>query len=131
MEKYKILLKGIVQYEDKYLLVKRWYDDRILEPYQWEFIDGKLNFGELPEKGVVRLVYENTGLNVQIGRILYTWTFMVGDVCNIGISYLCIAGSDEVILTEELNDCKWLRKDEFKNYIENKAMMEDIERAEL
>jgi ADP-ribose pyrophosphatase YjhB (NUDIX family) len=131
MEKYKILLKGIVQYEDKYLLVKRWYDDRILEPYQWEFIDGKLNFGEVPEKGVARLVYENTGLNVQIGRILYTWTFMVGDVCNIGISYLCIAGSDEVTLTEELNDFKWVMKDEFKNYIENKAIIEDIERAEL
>jgi ADP-ribose pyrophosphatase YjhB (NUDIX family) len=131
MEKYKILLKGIVQYEDKYLLVKRWYDDRILDPYQWEFIDDKLEFGELPEKGVVRLILENTGLNVQISRILYTWTFMVGDVCNIGISYLCIAGSNEVTLSEDLHDYKWVMKDQFKNYIENEAIIEDIERAEL
>lgn len=131
MEKYKLILKGIVKYEDKYLLVKRWYDDRILDPYQWEFVDGRLEFGELPEKGVVRLVLENTGLNVQISRILYTWTFMVGDVCNIGISYECMAISDEVILSEDLHDYKWVNKKEFKNYIENSAILEDIERAEL
>lgn len=131
MEKYKIILKGIVKYEDKYLIVKRWYDDRILEPYQWEFVDDKLEFGELPEKGVIRIVLENTGLNVQINRILYTWTFMVGDVCNIGISYECMAVSDEVILSEDLHDYKWVDKKEFKNYIENSAILEDIEKAEL
>lgn len=131
MEKYKIMVKGIVQYEDKYLIVKKWYDDRIGNPFQWEFIDGKIEFGEIPDKGVVRLIYEDTGLSVQINKILYTWSFMVGDVCNIGISYLCISGSDVVVLSEDLNDYKWVTKSEFNDYIENKAILEDIERAEL
>ncbi len=131
MEKYKIMVKGIVQYDDKYLLVKRWFDDNIGDPYQWEFIDGKLEFGEEPEKGVLRLIYENTGLSVHMNRILYTWSFMVGDVCNIGISYLCISTEDDVILSEELNDYKWVAKEDFANYIENKAVLADIEKAEL
>ena len=56
---------------------------------------------------------------------------MVGDTCNIGISYLCMSGSDVVVLSEDLNDYKWVTKSEFDNYIENKAILEDIERAEL
>lgn len=131
MEKYKIMVKGIVQYEDKYLLVKRWFDDNIGDPYQWEFIDGKLEFGEAPEKGVLRLIYENTGLSVHMTRILYTWSFMVGDICNIGISFLCISTEDDIILSEELNDYKWVAKEDFENYIKNKAVLADIEKAEL
>lgn len=131
MEKYKIIVKGIVQYEDKYLIVEKWYDDRIMDPYQWEFIDGKLEFGESPDKGVLRTLFEKTGITAHINRILYTWSFMVGDVCNIGISFLCITTQDEVMLSEELHDFKWVTRDEIKNYVSNKAMIEDIEKAEL
>jgi ADP-ribose pyrophosphatase YjhB (NUDIX family) len=131
MEKYKIMVKGIVQYEDKYLLVEKWYDDRISEPYQWEFIDGKLEFGENPEKGVLRIIFEKTGLTVHLNRILYTWSFMVGDVCNIGISFLCVSTQDSIVLSEDLNEYKWIAKEELSNYISNKAVIEDIERAEL
>lgn len=131
MEKYKIMVKGIVQYEDKYLLVEKWYDDRIMDPYQWEFIDGKLEFGEEPEKGVLRLIFETTGLSVQVNRILYTWSFMVGDVCNIGISFLCISTREDVVIPEELHDYKWVTKEELPYYISNKAVLADIEKAEL
>lgn len=131
MEKYKIIVKGIVQCNDKYLLVEKWYDDRIMNPYRWEFVDGKLEFGEQPEKGVVRVITEKTGLSVQIDRILYTWSFMVGDVCNIGISFLCLSTSTEVILSEDLNDCIWVSKDDFETYIDNKLILADVEKAEL
>ncbi|HEX3078393.1 MAG TPA: NUDIX domain-containing protein [Lachnospiraceae bacterium] len=131
MEKYRILVKGIVKNVNNYLIVEKWYDDRIQNPYQWEFVDGKINFGESPDKAVVRLIHENTGLNVQIDRILYTWSFMVGEVCNIGISYLCLTGMEDVILSEELHDYKWIRKEDFHKYIENNAMLEDIEKAEI
>ena len=29
MDKYRILVKGIVQCQDHYLVVEKWYDDRI------------------------------------------------------------------------------------------------------
>ena len=46
MSKFRVLVKGIVQYQDSYLAVERWYDDRIFDPYQWEFIDGEMEFGK-------------------------------------------------------------------------------------
>lgn len=131
MEKYRILVKGIVQYNDRYLIVERWYDDRIMNPYQWGFIDGAVEFAESPDKAVVRLVHENTGLTVEISKILYTWSFMIGEECNIGISYLCLGSIDEIYLSEDLHSYKWITKEEFEDYIENKAILEDIYRVEL
>lgn len=131
MERYRILTKGIVQLKDKYLLVERWYDDRISNPYQWEFVDGPIEFGESPDKAVTRIVQEQTGLYVDIDRILYTWSFMLGDVCNIGIAYLCQANMDNVLLSEELNDYKWAAYDEFTKYIENEKVLKDLESVDL
>jgi 8-oxo-dGTP pyrophosphatase MutT (NUDIX family) len=126
--KYRILIKGIVQYEDKYLIVKKWYDDRVAEPYQWEFIDGVLEFGEKPDNAVIRQILEQTGLSTTIDRILYTWSFTTGNTFNIGISYLCVTSLDSVILSEELVDFKWIKREEFENYLSRKVL-EDVERV--
>jgi nucleoside triphosphatase len=130
MDKYRILVKGIVQHEDKYLVVKRWYDDRVLEPYQWGFIDGVIEFEEAPDKAVLRCVSEQTGLPATMERILYTWTFTTGDVFNIGISYLCHVSFDDIILSEELTDARWITKYELEHYIDRK-ILDDVEAAEL
>ena len=50
MDKYRIIVKGIVKSLDKYLIVEKWFDDRIQDPYQWGFIDGAINFGESPNR---------------------------------------------------------------------------------
>ena len=130
MEKYRILVKAIVQFEDKYLVVRRWFDDRLLEPYQWGFIDGEIDFGEAPDKAVLRCVNEQSGLSATIERILYTWTFRTGEVFNIGISYLCRVTFDEIILSEELTDANWIKREELEKYIERRVL-NDIEAAEL
>lgn len=130
MDKYRILVKGVVQYEDRYLVVCRWFDDRIAEPYQWGFIDGAIEFGEEPEKAVLRCITEQTGLPATIDRILYTWSFMTGDTFNIGISYLCRVTFDEVVLSEDLIDSRWLLKEELEGTIDNRVL-EDLEEAEF
>ncbi len=130
MEKYRILVKGIVQYEDKYLVVRRWFDDRLLEPYQWGFIDGTIDFGEAPDKAVLRCINEQTGLSATIERILYTWTFTTGETFNIGISYHCRVTFDEVVLSEELTESNWITKEELETYIDRRVL-NDIESAEL
>lgn len=129
MNKYRILVKGIVKSDDKYLIVKKWYDDRILEPYQWEFVDGVLEFMEDPDKAVIRSIQEQTGLSATIDKILYTWTFMLGDVFNIGISYLCMAPMDEIVLSEDLVDFQWINRDEMEAYQISTKILEDLERA--
>ena len=133
MNKYRILVKGIVQRDNKYLAVEKWYDDNIMEPYQWEFIDGEAEFGESPDKAVVRTIQEQKCLITEVDRVLYTWTFMIGSECNLGLAYLCLTeqNEDEVVLSEELNDAKWIDYMDFEKYIHNKRMLEDLEKAEL
>jgi nucleoside triphosphatase len=130
MEKYRIMVKGIIRFEDKYLVVKKWFDDRISEPYQWGFVDGKIEFMEDPDKAVLRLVSEQTSLSVTIDKLLYTWTFITGEVFNIGISYSCLASMDTVFLSEDLVEYAWIRRDEFENYIDKK-ILDDIESTGL
>lgn len=131
MEKYRVLVKGIVKHDDKFLVVEHWYDDRIFDPYQWEFIDGELEFGELPDKAVLRVIQEKTGLTASIQDILYTWGFTAGEICTLGIAYLCVSEQDEVILSEDYREYKWISKREFADYITNEAVLNDIERAGL
>ena len=133
MDKYKIMVKGIVQNMDKYLVVERWYDDNILNPYQWEFVDGAVKFGESPDEAVIRTIMEQTGIVTDIDHILYTWTYMVGTVCHVGIAYLCLTGAeaDSVTLTDELRDFKWITQDEFADYIDNKRVLDDLSDVEL
>ena len=84
-------------------------------------------------EAVVRMIQEQTGLTAEIDRILYTWTFMVGSVCSLGLTYLCYTDMEEedVQLSEDLHDCRWVSADEFGDYISNKRMLEDIDKAEL
>lgn len=133
MNAYRILVKGIVKREDKYLIVEKWYDDNIIDPYQWEFLDGEAEFGESPDAAVIRLLQEQTGLTAVIDRILYTWTFMVGSVCCLGLTYLCYTEmeEDDVQLSEELHDSRWVTAEEFEDFITNQRMLEDLEQAEL
>lgn len=133
MNRYRILVKGIVQKGDKYLIVERWFDDNIADPYQWEFLDGEAQFGESPDSAVIELIQEQTGLTATVDRILYTWTFMVGSVCNLGLSYLCLTDMDEdaVILSEELHDSRWVTAEELPEYVINQRMLQDLEKAEI
>ncbi|MCI5640848.1 MAG: NUDIX hydrolase [Lachnospiraceae bacterium] len=133
MNRYRILVKGIVQREDKFLAVEKWYDDNIVDPYQWEFVDGEAEFGESPDAAVVRIIQEQTGLITVADRILYTWTFMIGSECNLGLAYLCLTEMDEdgVQLSEDLHDAKWITSDEFDEVINNKRMLADLQQADV
>ena len=49
MENIYLRVKGIIKQDDKYLLIKRWVDDRIPDPFLWEFVDAEVNYGEAPD----------------------------------------------------------------------------------
>lgn len=125
----KIVVKGIVKNQDKYLLIKKWYDDRISEPYQWEFIDGYIDMGESPDDAIVDLVNEKASLSIESKKILYTWSYQVGDTSYIGLAYLCETEDDMVIISEDLSGYHWVESDQFHEYIQNKMVLNDINRA--
>ena len=133
MNKYRILVKGIVQKDNKFLVVEKWYDDNIIDPYKWEFIDGEAEFSESPDAAVIRIIQEQTGIIAEVERVLYTWTFMIGSECNLGLAYLCLTEqeTDDVILSEELHGAKWLEAVEFSDYIHNDKLLADLEKADI
>ncbi len=133
VKKYKIVVKGILKNQDKFLLVEKWYDDNIANPYQWEFIDGVVNFGESPDDAVLRILEEQTGLVANIDHIAYTWTYMVGDKCNLGIAYVCSTGlvGGDIVLSENLNAYEFVPAEQLDTYITNQQMLKDLRNAEI
>lgn len=131
MAKHRIIVKCVVNYNSDYLLLKKWYDDRIEEPYQWEFPEGEVEVNESPEHAAERIVAEASGLSATAVRPLYTWQYMLGDESNIGICYLLCAPEVSVILSEEYTESNWVCRLDFADYIQNKRLLEDIEKANL
>ena len=126
MGQFKIKLKAIVKRDNKFLLVKRWYDDRILEPYQWEFLDGEMNFGERLDEAAERIVQEQTQMVVTNGTPYYTWSYIVGDVCYVGICYLFESMTNEVFISEDLVDYAWVEKERLNEYNMDARVLRDV-----
>jgi nucleoside triphosphatase len=128
-----IYVKGILKEGEKYLVLKHWMDDRIQNPFLWEFIDGDVFFGEAPDDAILRLIRERLGVEGQIDKLLYTWSMLIGDTHCVGITYLCHTDAEEsqFVLTEEYGSCEWIVRDKFEYYIENNYVLKDLEGVEL
>ena len=126
MSRMEVKIKGIVECRGKYLLVQKWYDDNIINPYKWEFVDGELPHGVRPEDAVIENIEVATGLTTKIEKILYTWTYKIGDVWYVGIAFLCKTDEDIVILSDDYSSGIWVEPNKLDNYIEDSAMLEDL-----
>ncbi|EOS31522.1 MAG: NUDIX domain-containing protein [Kineothrix sp.] len=132
MENIYLRVKGIIKQDDKYLLIKRWVDDRIPDPFLWEFVDAEVNYGEAPDEAVIRAIEEILSVEGRIERIVYTWSNMIGDSQCVGIAYICSLEDDSsIILGEEYGEWEWVERDQFPEYIENKYVLNDLEGLEL
>ena len=129
-----VRVKGIIKRDDKYLLVKRWVDDRIPEPFVWEFVDTEVNHGEAPDDAVLRAIYEMLSIHGKIEKIEYTWSNLLGDTQCIGIAYICSIQETEegdIVLPEEYGEYKWVTRDMFESYIENQFLLNDLKNKKL
>lgn len=126
-------VKGIVKKGDNYLILKRWVDDRIPDPYLWEFVEGEVQKAEAPDAALLRLIREILGVDGRMERILYTWSSMLGDTQCVGITYLCSLEEteDNFVLPEDYGEWVWAAREEFGSYIENRYVLQDLEGVEL
>ena len=131
MKKFGVKVKGIVKHDDKFLLIKKWYDDRIDEPYQWEFLDGELEYGIEPENYVENMIQEETGLASVVDKIAYTWVYELGDSQVLGLAYLCTTASEMVIVSEQGNEYVWAGAEELADYINNNDILADLKKADI
>lgn len=129
MKKTYLRVKGIIKKEDKYLLVKRWVDDHIPDPFVWEFPDTEVNHGEAPDEAVLRFIHEVLSIDGKIEKIEYTWSSLLGDTHCVGIVYICsIPEADErnIVLSEDYGEYEWVTRDQFEEYIENQLVLQDL-----
>lgn len=127
-------VKGIVRKEDgTYLVIKRWMDDRIPDPFAWEFFDGDVQHGESPDMAVLRAIRDTIGVEGNIEQVLYTWSHMIEDTQCVGIAYLCSVDSEDTafVLPEEFGGWEWIAKENFEHYIDNPYVLQDLKRAKL
>ncbi|MCD7724017.1 MAG: hypothetical protein LUI12_00440 [Clostridiales bacterium] len=123
-------VKGIIKQDNKYLLLKRWVDDRIPDPFVWEFIDAEVEHGQSPDDTVLGAIHELLSVEGRIEKIEYTWSSMLGDTQCVGIAYICsIAEADEenIVLPEEFGEYIWVTREEIPQYIENQYVLKDLE----
>lgn len=124
-----VRVKGIIKKDDKYLLIKRWVDDRIPDPFVWEFIDTEVNHGEAPDDAVLRAINEHLSIDGKIEKIEYTWSNIIADTHCIGIAYMCSIDEDEehnIVLGEDFGEYEWVARDQFESYIENQFVLQDL-----
>ncbi len=130
MKNTYLRVKGIIRKGDKYLIIKRWVDDHIPEPFVWEFIDAEVNHGEAPDDTVLRAISEQLSVEGKIEKIVYTWSNMLGDTQCVGIAYICsIKEEDEsnIVLSEDFGEWMWVTREEIPYYIENQYVLKDLE----
>jgi 8-oxo-dGTP diphosphatase len=116
--KIVVAVKGILIKDGKALMVKRADDDEIGSG-RWEFSGGKLEFGESPEAALRREFLEETGLCVEVGKLLYVTSFKTDPSRQvILIAYLCDCDDcHAVTLSDEHSDYMWASRAEVRAYL--------------
>lgn len=125
-----VVLKGLIVHQGKVLIVKRAPDDEV-GAGTWEFVGGKLEFGENLEEALERETLEESGLNITIRKILYTSTFKTNPMRQvIFLVYLCEAINTNVILSNEHTDYLWASTDQLRSFLP-KGIINDLEKNQV
>lgn len=69
---------------------------------------GRVEFGEQPEIALRREVYEEVGLQIDVLQPFMVWSFVKNELQLVGINYLCLWHSGEVVLSVEHEKYEWL-----------------------
>lgn len=88
----------------------------------WECVTGRVNQGESFEEALHREVREETGLSVRVETVIGLSHFHRGDPVPAnelqGIIVTCrVTGADEVALTDEHSDCRWVSLSEARELL--------------
>ncbi len=106
---------ALVEHDGKYLILKRGYAPK---QGHWDLPGGYIESTEHPADAIKRELKEETGLAVTNLRILASYNTPFGDspddtVNVLGIYYTCQADTDQVTLSDENPEYRWVALDEF------------------
>ncbi len=124
---FKIVVKGMVFSGDDLLVVKRSSHDTI-NPGRLSVPAGFVKFGEKPQDAVRREIKEETGLDVEVGRVTSVWTQILREesIQIVGINYFCIPSNKNITLNEELESYQWINTEKYDQYDLPKEIIKEI-----
>ena len=110
MQQFFLAVKGLIQFNGKTLIVQR--SDYVQEAAgAWEFPGGRMEFKEDVHAALKREIKEETGLDAEVGRILYASSFFRDEDERVVIlCYQCKVSSDKVTLSNEHVNFLWADK---------------------
>lgn len=117
--RFHITVKGIVIYKDKVLILKRVRASSDGLGY-WELPGGGLEYGETPEIALKRELKEETGLDIEVLKPVYTFTAIRPQYQTVGIGFLTIPTDAHVVLSHEHTEYKFVDSTELKEYVNEK-----------
>lgn len=104
-----VAVKALIVHNRKALIIKR--SDYIeFAAGVWEFVGGGIEFGEELIEALKREVREETGMIIEMDRILYATTSRFPTSQRVFITYLCHTDDDSVVLSNEHTDYLWVTK---------------------
>lgn len=140
-KRFLVSQKAFILDGEKLLIIKN--SDDIVKDFSeaqntWSVPGGIIEIDEDFATGLKREVKEETGLEIQFGKIFsvrdfYFDNFKFNDgtqsnVRFIELGFLCNYQGGQIVLSDEHSDYKWVRRDELKNYSFSKdvaKLMED------
>lgn len=126
MPAFRVAFKAIIRKNNKILVIKRSAKEDVFENL-WDIPGGRMNFGESPHEALIREIYEETGIKVNISTPFTVWSFMASeDLQVIGITMLANYVSGDVQLSEEHTEYKWIEPLEFEKLNANSSLKKEI-----
>ncbi len=125
----KIVLGGVIFYNNKVLIVQRSKDETIY-PNIWELPSGKKEFKESTEQALLREIKEETDLSPKIIIPFHTFDYTIekedSKIYTTQINYLMISDDNNVELSFEHQDYTWVEKKDLDQYDISKEIKEAI-----
>ena len=122
-----VVVKAIIMFNGKVLIVQRSGDDET-EPNTWEFVGGKIEFGEDLEEALTREIKEEVNLNVNIEKLIYAASFLSRRQRQLVIiTYMCTANNNIVALSNEHKNYLWADKKQMMDLL-SPGIINDLNR---
>jgi 8-oxo-dGTP diphosphatase len=125
---FNLAVKGIIQKEDKILVLKRSVSDNH-KPGAWETVGGGMDEPASPQEALRREIQEETGLEVEVKEPFNVFTFTkdTGEFM-VGITFICNYSSGEVALSNEHSEYRWIKPEDFKHLSSVPSLYDEIEK---
>ncbi len=117
MNKVSVATKAFVIFEGKVLILRESSEYEEGENIgKYDVAGGRIKQDLGFDENLVREVKEETGIDIRIGRPFFVKEWRAGGERIMGVFFKCFSDSDQVVLSKDHDDFKWIDPKEYKNY---------------